>query len=97
MMLNNNYVYAKSGKYYTLMAFGFVNPTARGKKMQQNKNTKPDYTVSSPIKNGEKTFWQNIGAAWKGDKGISIQLNALPITTQIMLFPYEEKREERKN
>ena len=97
-MLNNNYVYAKSGKIRTLQSFGFVNPIARGKKMQEDKisGKKPDYTVSSPIKTGDKTFWQNIGAGWKSEKGISIQLNALPVTTAIFLFPYVEKGNEGK-
>ncbi len=67
--------------------------------MSEDKITgKPDYDVCTPIKTGTgediKTFWQKIGAAWKGEKGISIKLNALPLTSDIMLFKYKEKEKE---
>ena len=81
-----------------LIDFGLTNPldkNIRGKrKMSEDKITgKPDYDVCTPIKSGkeDKTFWQKIGAAWKSDKGISLKLNALPLTSDIMLFEHKEK------
>lgn len=66
-------------------------PKEKGRRIGTMKKNSPDYRVSSPIKDGEKTYWQNIGAAWKGEKGISIKLNALPFSRELMLFKEEEK------
>lgn len=49
---------------------------------------KPDYTVYVSEKNGDKVFYNRVGAAWNVAKdGISIKLNALPISGELVLFP----------
>lgn len=65
-------------------------------------NKKPDFTATSPVKaikeGTEKVFWQTLGAAWINEKdgSISINLNALPINNQIVLFkPKEEEKQKR--
>lgn len=48
----------------------------------------PDFHVYTPYKNGEKTSFLEIGAAWKNRKdGYSIRLKALPINGELVLFP----------
>ncbi|OGF62698.1 MAG: hypothetical protein A2Y62_14285 [Candidatus Fischerbacteria bacterium RBG_13_37_8] len=78
-----------------LEIYGIKNPigdkTMESKKKETKSNI-PDYIASSPIENGEKTYWQNIGSAWKTQKGINIVLNALPINNKICLF--ENTKEE---
>ena len=64
-------------------------------KMTEDKiiGNKPKWTVSAPTETKDnKVYWCNIGSAWEGDKGISITLNAHPIGSKLMLFPYQEKR-----
>ena len=58
------------------------------------------YDVISPIvykdkkdDNKEKTFWQNIGKGFSGEKGISIVLNALPIGNKLLIVEHKDKKE----
>jgi hypothetical protein len=67
----------------------YVPKNDSGKQTLQ-KGSKPDFNVVVAIKTGESTFWQKIGVAWNGEKGISIKLNALPMGSEIMLFPVKE-------
>lgn len=51
------------------------------------------YRVCSPRKDEKsgKTFWTNIGSAWKRDTGaMSVVLDALPLGREIMIFPPDE-------
>lgn len=49
---------------------------------------KPDYEVFVSEKNGDKTYYTRIGAAWSvGNDGISIKLRAVPIDGNLVLFP----------
>ena len=64
-----------------------------GLKMADEKKNTPDYDVSSPVKTGEKVYWQRIGSAWTKEKGISIALNAHPMGDSLFLFPHKEKKE----
>lgn len=49
---------------------------------------KPDYEVFVSEKNGDKTFYTRIGAAWLvSNDGISIKLRALPLDGNLVLFP----------
>lgn len=54
-------------------------------------NNKPDFRLSSPVptNKGDEVFWVNIGSGWKKEKGISIELNALPLTKRMFLFENE--------
>lgn len=52
---------------------------------------KPDYEVFVSEKNGDKTFYTRIGAAWNvSNDGISIKLRALPLDGNLVLFPPKE-------
>lgn len=77
-------IYGRTGKFHTLDEYGLSVSTKGVIKMGENK--KPDFQVTTPIKTGDKTFWQIIGAAWKKDDGnISIKLNALPLGDSLFL------------
>lgn len=53
---------------------------------------KPDFRVCTAIKNGEKTYWTQIGMGWTTDKGnMSIKLSALPIGDSLMIFHNDNK------
>ena len=48
---------------------------------------KPDFEVFVSEKNGEKTYYSRVGAAWKvASDGISIKLKALPLDGNLVLF-----------
>jgi hypothetical protein len=53
---------------------------------------KPDYDVFVSEKNGDKTFYTKIGAAWKvGSDGVSIKLKPnLAVSGECVLFPVTE-------
>ena len=52
---------------------------------------RPDYHVFVSEKNGGSTFYTRVGAAWLVAKeGISIKLQALPLTGELVLFPPKE-------
>ena len=85
--------YATKGNK-SLNDYGIYNPVMEKLKKMAKEGNKPDFNICTPIKTGdEKVFWQKIGAAWKVDKGISVTLNALPLSESIMLFPYTEKKD----
>lgn len=49
---------------------------------------RPDYEVFVSSKNGEKTYYNRVGAAWcVGNDGISIKLQAVPVNGELILFP----------
>lgn len=53
----------------------------------KNTGKRPDFRVCTAIKNGENTHWTQIGVGWTTDKGnMSIKLNALPLTGDLMIF-----------
>jgi len=57
---------------------------------------KTEYKVSTPVeyvkKDGKtETFWQNVGRAWGGEKGISVVLNANPINGKLFISEMEKK------
>ena len=53
---------------------------------------KPAYHVFVSEKNGEKTYYHRVGAAWDvSNGGISIKLNALPVDGNLVLFPPKEE------
>ena len=94
----SDYVYAKSGKYKTLQAYGFVYPIKhKEKKMSDDKKgSMPDYEVVVGTKGkDDKTFWTKIGSAWLKDDKISIRLNAHPMGDSLLLCkpkPREDKK-----
>ena len=52
---------------------------------------RPDYRVYVTRESGGKTFYNPIGAAWKvANDGISIRLDALPVSGECVLFPPRE-------
>lgn len=63
--------------------------TRRTKAPVANQNSNAPMNASSPIEymvDGEKrTFWQNLGKAFKTQKGIMVKLNALPTNGTIFL------------
>lgn len=53
---------------------------------------KPDFEIFGSRKNGDKSFYSKIGAAWRVAKdGISIQLDALPVDGKAVCFPAREE------
>jgi len=57
------------------------------------------YRVCTPRKDEKtgKTYWTNIGAAFKRDDGgFSVRLDALPIGSSLMIFPPGEKNERQR-
>lgn len=55
------------------------------------KNTQPELNAFAVSKNGDKSYFTEIGAAWKNTKGgYHIKLNALPVTAEIILLPPKE-------
>jgi len=57
----------------------------------RDKNTQPDLKAFAVTNNGDKSFFTEIGAAWKNTKGgYHIKLNALPVTAEIILLPPKE-------
>jgi hypothetical protein len=56
---------------------------------------RPDFEVFVSQKNGDKTYYTRVGAAWfVAAKGISIKLQALPVSGELILFPPKEQAEE---
>lgn len=52
---------------------------------------RPDYEVFVSQKNGEKTYYTRVGAAWNvSSDGISIKLHCLPVDGSLVLFPPRE-------
>jgi len=53
------------------------------------------YSVSSPVeyeKNGKKeTFWQSLGTAFQGEKGMTVMLNALPTNGKLFISEITDK------
>jgi hypothetical protein len=49
---------------------------------KETNKTRPTHRVYAVVKNGEKKFWQPIGAMWAhGDgKGFNLRLDYLPLT-----------------
>ena len=49
---------------------------------------RPDFSVFVSRKSGDKTFYTRIGSAWHvGENGISIRLDALPVSGECVMFP----------
>ena len=58
------------------------------------KNTTPDLKAFATTQSGDKTFYHEIGAAWKNSNGgYSIKLYANPINGDIVLFPPKAKKQ----
>lgn len=80
----------KSTKLYN---FGIYDPLLNKKQrekvrkmVEEQKGKQPDYIVSTPVElKDKKTFWRVIGAAWVGDNGISVNLDALPANARLFL------------
>lgn len=56
------------------------------------------HRVCTPRKDEKtgKTYWTNIGAAFPRDKGgMSVMLDALPIGSELMIFPPDEEGASR--
>ena len=52
---------------------------------------KPDYRVLVSREVGDKTYYTDVGAAWRvANDGISIKLHALPVDGSLVLFPPSE-------
>jgi len=52
---------------------------------------KPDFRVRTSLNNGQKTFYQDLGVAWKKDNGvISAKLYGLPVNGVLIFVPVIE-------
>jgi hypothetical protein len=64
-------------------------------KLMSNGKRKPDFEVFvvEVINPGDKGYWTKVGAAWsnKDQKGISVQLSALPKDGRLVLRRVQEK------
>lgn len=55
-------------------------------------NRRPDYEVFISEKNGDKTYYHRVGAAWNvASDGISIKLKAQSLDGSYVLFPPKEE------
>ncbi len=64
-----------------------------------NKTKAPTYIAWNVTGSDDKTFWQKIGACWphQDGKGLSLQLEVLPINGRVVLRqPQEETAESPK-
>jgi hypothetical protein len=53
---------------------------------------KPNYKILVSRKNGDQNFYTEVGSGWDvAKKGISIQLNSLPIDGKLVLFPRDDE------
>jgi hypothetical protein len=54
---------------------------------------KPDLIAYVVKENGEKSFYNRIGVAWKNSKGgVKIVLEAFPVSGELLLLPPREER-----
>lgn len=45
----------------------------------------------------EKTFWIRVGTAFRSDKGITVLLDALPLSGKLVLLPEEAEEAEEED
>lgn len=58
-------------------------------------NTKPNLRAFVATQSGERSYFTEIGAAWKNKKGgFTIKLNALPVSGEIILLPPKDKQQD---
>lgn len=59
--------------------------------MSQKKNNKPDLIAYVVTENGDKSYFNRIGAAWCNSKGgAKVLLDAFPIDGELLLLPPRE-------
>lgn len=60
---------------------------ARTQKAQAEAPKTPDFIAFNVLTKGDKTFWTKVGASWqhKDGKGMTLQLETLPIGGRIVL------------
>jgi len=69
----------------------FTPTQLKRRQMMREKNTQPDLKAFAAMKTGDKSYFTEIGAAWKNTKGgYHIKLNALPVAAEIILLPPKE-------
>lgn len=56
---------------------------------------KKRYDVVVAEKNGDKTYWRNIGAVLQTEKGFSLKLNAIPVGWDGWAQLFEPKSENK--
>lgn len=56
------------------------------------------WVVSTPVeskKEGGKTFWARVGAAWqRDDGGFTVELNSLPVNGKLLISPPRDDGEK---
>jgi hypothetical protein len=59
----------------------------------------PTHRAFAIRKNGEKSFWSQIGAAWphQDGKGLSVQLFAMPVDGKLVLRVIDDRSHEQDN
>jgi uncharacterized protein (DUF736 family) len=78
------------GEYFGALRRPHMNHLA-GERSNLMANRKPDYRVMISRKNGDKSFYTEVGAGWNVAKdGISLQLHALPTDGRLVLFPRKD-------
>lgn len=56
---------------------------------------KPDFRVKSVERNGDKTFYRELGVAWKSGNGVlSLKLNSMPFNGSMIVVPTIEFEEQ---
>jgi len=66
--------------------------------MKQNqRNTRPSFSVYVVEGEGENAFWTKVGAAWPHDdgEGFNVQLSALPVNGRLVVRKPKPEREAR--
>lgn len=68
--------------------------------MTKKYSNKPNYRLMTPIGEGDKTKWREVGAGWiNSDESISIVLGAcvnLDFTRKLVLYPAVDKSSKEK-
>ncbi len=69
---------------------------ARNSKSTTPETRAPDFIAWHVVERGEKTFWSKAGASWlhKDGKGMTLQLEVMPINGRIILRQPAENRQE---
>lgn len=62
--------------------------------MSGNTSTsRPDLIAYTVKENGERSYFNRIGAGWKNSKGgVKIVLEAVPLSGELLLLPPKERR-----
>jgi hypothetical protein len=78
-------------RLFRVTSFGL---TANERSYTMTSNAKPDFRVRTTGNNGKKTFYHDLGVAWRKDNGvISAKLYGAPINGVLIFVPNDTQAE----